>query len=166
MIRRPPRSTLFPYTTLFRSVLFVELADLNVIDVTEDVARLAHEPHGLTHLERSDYADKLELIGHEGDWRYRAVRSAIGAIGVVVQLALTAVLLAQLQPVLLLLLVFAIAPLAATRYAWRNFERTWNEKAPALRRARHYTDLALREDAAKEVRLFGLQREVRRRIRT
>src|SRR3712207_7290273 len=27
MIRRPPRSTLFPYTTLFRS-LFVRLADL------------------------------------------------------------------------------------------------------------------------------------------
>src|SRR3989442_11997773 len=25
MIRRPPRSTLFPYTTLFRSVLFVTL---------------------------------------------------------------------------------------------------------------------------------------------
>src|SRR2546422_8259973 len=25
MIRRPPRSTLFPYTTLFRSGLFVEL---------------------------------------------------------------------------------------------------------------------------------------------
>src|SRR3989442_13214040 len=27
MIRRPPRSTLFPYTTLFRSVLAVEAAD-------------------------------------------------------------------------------------------------------------------------------------------
>src|SRR3712207_8603177 len=26
MIRRPPRSTLFPYTTLFRSILRVELA--------------------------------------------------------------------------------------------------------------------------------------------
>src|SRR5258708_17914571 len=27
MIRRPPRSTLFPYTTLFRSVLLVDQAD-------------------------------------------------------------------------------------------------------------------------------------------
>src|SRR2546427_4876834 len=26
MIRRPPRSTLFPYTTLFRSVLHIDLA--------------------------------------------------------------------------------------------------------------------------------------------
>src|SRR3712207_7305116 len=27
MIRRPPRSTLFPYTTLFRSAVFEELVD-------------------------------------------------------------------------------------------------------------------------------------------
>src|SRR3712207_6946848 len=30
MIRRPPRSTLFPYTTLFRSALRVELEDHRV----------------------------------------------------------------------------------------------------------------------------------------
>src|SRR2546425_7520468 len=28
MIRRPPRSTLFPYTTLFRSNCFVDIADV------------------------------------------------------------------------------------------------------------------------------------------
>src|SRR3712207_9191274 len=28
MIRRPPRSTLFPYTTLFRSVRFIEYMDV------------------------------------------------------------------------------------------------------------------------------------------
>src|SRR3712207_7761732 len=31
MIRRPPRSTLFPYTTLFRSVLHDRVADLAVL---------------------------------------------------------------------------------------------------------------------------------------
>src|SRR2546426_6929263 len=36
MIRRPPRSTLFPYTTLFRSVL----------ERVHRVARSALEPHG------------------------------------------------------------------------------------------------------------------------
>src|SRR2546426_2586133 len=30
MIRRPPRSTLFPYTTLFRSTVRAQLADLGV----------------------------------------------------------------------------------------------------------------------------------------
>src|SRR5256885_3594203 len=33
MIRRPPRSTLFPYTTLFRSLNFPTEAQLNATDV-------------------------------------------------------------------------------------------------------------------------------------
>src|SRR3989440_4860733 len=33
MIRRPPRSTLFPYTTLFRSRIQKSLSDLNGTDV-------------------------------------------------------------------------------------------------------------------------------------
>src|SRR2546430_11630565 len=41
MIRRPPRSTLFPYTTLFRSLHFavVERADHDAIDVARQHAR-------------------------------------------------------------------------------------------------------------------------------
>src|SRR3712207_7978431 len=37
MIRRPPRSTLFPYTTLFRSTLAVTEACANVIEHSSDV---------------------------------------------------------------------------------------------------------------------------------
>src|SRR2546426_5275187 len=37
MIRRPPRSTLFPYTTLFRSI------PLSTLDCSVRVLRLAHE---------------------------------------------------------------------------------------------------------------------------
>src|SRR5688572_32173050 len=42
MIRRPPRSTLFPYTTLFRSLWFVLITLLNVtlIILTLSVSRL------------------------------------------------------------------------------------------------------------------------------
>src|SRR5256885_11700786 len=47
MIRRPPRSTLFPYTTLFRSLTGRELAELDalarevdrLVDVEEDLSR-------------------------------------------------------------------------------------------------------------------------------
>src|SRR2546426_11809308 len=46
MIRRPPRSTLFPYTTLFRSVLISGV-------------RLGAEPTPLLH------GDKVEVGGHE-----------------------------------------------------------------------------------------------------
>src|SRR5690348_17515102 len=45
MIRRPPRSTLFPYTTLFRSVL-LRRADLRVehVGAFEEVGH-GHVPH-------------------------------------------------------------------------------------------------------------------------
>src|SRR2546427_1250202 len=41
MIRRPPRSTLFPYTTLFRSVR-KEIAPADLV-LAEHVIRLGHE---------------------------------------------------------------------------------------------------------------------------
>ena len=145
-------------------VLFVEVADMNVIQLTEEIAELAQGPAGLAHLERADYANEIELISSEGVWRYMSVRSAVTSIGVVVQSTLTLLLLARLQPILLLLLLFAIPPLIGTRLAWRQFELVWTGHADKFRRARHYSDLALRADAAKEVRLFGLEDELRRRI--
>src|SRR5256885_3602685 len=45
MIRRPPRSTLFPYTTLFRSVRLgeaVELRRLQAIEFLDDQLRRGH----------------------------------------------------------------------------------------------------------------------------
>src|SRR2546430_3085661 len=52
MIRRPPRSTLFPYTTLFRSTI------LDPADMQRAVARIAHE---IT--ERNKGARDVVLIG-------------------------------------------------------------------------------------------------------
>jgi ATP-binding cassette, subfamily B, bacterial len=147
-------------------VLFVEIADQNVIDLTGDIGALTHRPDGLAHLERTDYADELELIRNEGAWRYRSVQAAVAGFGVLVQLTITVLLLARLQSILLLLLLFAVPPLVGTRIAWRRWEREWRASAPLFRRATHYSDLALRADAAKEVRLFGLEDEIRGRIRS
>src|SRR2546422_5409687 len=56
MIRRPPRSTLFPYTTLFRSVIggqqHLDLALPHRVDDLEHVARGGRDP-GL-RLDRSE----------------------------------------------------------------------------------------------------------------
>src|SRR5256885_12756291 len=55
MIRRPPRSTLFPYTTLFRSPVVAEAR----LDEREAQAARAREPHGrlvgvVGRIERND----------------------------------------------------------------------------------------------------------------
>src|SRR5256885_5694471 len=56
MIRRPPRSTLFPYTTLFRSS-----------GGAERPRRLRRNPHGRPRLEVDDLAVEVTLrpAGHE-----------------------------------------------------------------------------------------------------
>src|SRR5258706_13070248 len=67
MIRRPPRSTLFPYTTLFRSdgdrkhrqaVIEVE-AELALLDERAEIA-VRRRDHARAHLDRLDAADALE----------------------------------------------------------------------------------------------------------
>src|SRR5688572_31605298 len=42
MIRRPPRSTLFPYTTLFRSLMRIEV-DRTVVSVAEIEVPVEHQ---------------------------------------------------------------------------------------------------------------------------
>src|SRR2546430_8748273 len=53
MIRRPPRSTLFPYTTLFRSLVAARAGDHVDIagDVVEAVARVIGAAHDLDGLD-------------------------------------------------------------------------------------------------------------------
>src|SRR2546427_12857404 len=60
MIRRPPRSTLFPYTTLFRS-LRVGVADVrgDGADLLAVGARMAHALLRLPHLGGGDHLHRL-----------------------------------------------------------------------------------------------------------
>src|SRR2546430_16020285 len=59
MIRRPPRSTLFPYTTLFRSVLEREL-------VRESVGRAAEDRRVAERVQRGEAAQFAGLSNASG----------------------------------------------------------------------------------------------------
>src|SRR2546430_16674039 len=68
MIRRPPRSTLFPYTTLFRSLadaLAAVLFDHLVLDAREDLHVDDHALHPRRHLERR-VLHVLRLLAEDG----------------------------------------------------------------------------------------------------
>src|SRR5256885_10836528 len=52
MIRRPPRSTLFPYTTLFRSKLAVTTGKIVTVCHAYFEARVMHCPKGQIRLKR------------------------------------------------------------------------------------------------------------------
>jgi ATP-binding cassette subfamily B protein len=146
-------------------VLWVEVNDLNFMHVNAELGELSQGSRGLEHHERADYADRIELLRTSGNPLYMSVRIAIETIGRVLQLVVTVVMLAVLQPVLLLLLVFAVAPLLTSRWSFRRFrDAVWGDLERS-RRATHLLDLAIRSDAAKEVRIFGLEDELRTRLR-
>src|SRR2546426_12485537 len=76
MIRRPPRSTLFPYTTLFRSPLLEPTAGRVRVEVAETITergrarrsavgsgRRAHDGQPLDRLAELLGADRLHQIG-------------------------------------------------------------------------------------------------------
>src|SRR2546422_2615733 len=54
MIRRPPRSTLFPYTTLFRSAIRLTLGPADQAAVAKQVADAEVELASLQNRERSE----------------------------------------------------------------------------------------------------------------
>src|SRR3989449_6185581 len=71
MIRRPPRSTLFPYTTLFRSPGLDDHARLG--DAAGDIGRAAHDA-----LAPEDGADALDRLDAVLEWNHEGIGAAAG----------------------------------------------------------------------------------------
>src|SRR2546427_4483865 len=69
MIRRPPRSTLFPYTTLFRSSLGPKISVVSGEQLVPAVARQRHRDMPTGHL-GNEIGRNLRRVGERG----RAVR--------------------------------------------------------------------------------------------
>src|SRR2546422_3185948 len=65
MIRRPPRSTLFPYTTLFRSSPSI-LKDLqkqrNLFDIRQGSRRAQRKDYGRSEEHTSELQSRLHLV--------------------------------------------------------------------------------------------------------
>src|SRR3712207_4165665 len=74
MIRRPPRSTLFPYTTLFRSSSPAEVEEEGRVVIParifNDIVRSL--PAGSLSLEHDDSAGTVRLAAGENEYRIRA----------------------------------------------------------------------------------------------
>src|SRR5687767_9941693 len=65
MTRRPPRSTLFPYTTLFRSVRLERFAIAGEVCAREGLARPAAKQRDVLRLRANEVADHLDLVERE-----------------------------------------------------------------------------------------------------
>jgi ATP-binding cassette subfamily B protein len=145
-------------------VLWVELSNLNLIRFEQELGDLTQGSRGIEHHERRDVADRIELLRNEGNPLYLAINSAVRGLALAAQFVLTVVLLVRVDPILLLLLVFGVSPLLAGRFALGVIWRVRAATAEESRRSAHLLDLAVRADAAREIRVFGLQDELLARL--
>src|SRR3712207_9541254 len=74
MIRRPPRSTLFPYTTLFRSAA-VEVASYRIVQ--EALANVTHHASATDCVVRLTVTDELRIeVSDDGDRKSTRLNSS------------------------------------------------------------------------------------------
>jgi ATP-binding cassette subfamily B protein len=148
----------------FAHIFFFKTAEDMAALIERDIAVLSNGSVGLEHHERAEYADRMALIRREADRAaWGTVSSLYGGVAIVLALVVTGVLLASLNPWLLLLPVAAIPPLLLGRKAESVAKAARTKAAPATRQANHMFALLADAGPIKEVRTSGLEQEVRDR---
>jgi ATP-binding cassette, subfamily B, bacterial len=148
----------------FAHIAYFELGELNMVAFDQELIDISNGSEGIGHHERPEYADKFHVLRQELQrLGWNSMQVLLPSMGLAVAIGLTAVLLGRLNPWLLLLPVTAVPPLLTGRLAERLLARARERAAPARRLAWHLFEVATEAGSAKEVRVCGLQQEVRRR---
>jgi ATP-binding cassette, subfamily B, bacterial len=115
---------------------------------------------GLAHFERSDYWDRLQLLKRNfGDLLVGMANVLVGPL-ILVQLLVTAVVLARLQPLLLVLPALAVPAVWLSKRA-EGVRRAGEERSAESRRGvQHLFSVSSSAQAGKEVRMYRLDREL------
>jgi ATP-binding cassette, subfamily B, bacterial len=130
--------------------------DKVTIALESHVARLQASISTIAHQERPEYLDRLSVLREQIFTLDHMYMSVFSTAGWILRLAVTVVLLATVNPVLILLVFFALPTVAAT--SWRPVvERTAQERgAQADRLARHLFTLTTTASPGKELRVLGI----------
>jgi ATP-binding cassette, subfamily B, bacterial len=136
--------------------------DKVTIALEAHVAHLQASIVSVTHQERPEYLDRLSMLRNQVFVLDHMYVSLLTTLGWLLRLAITMVLLAWVQPALLLLGVFAL-PTAIASF-WRpDVERRAQESgAQAERLSRHLFNLATTAAPGKEVRVIGIGNQIQR----
>jgi ATP-binding cassette, subfamily B, bacterial len=130
--------------------------DKVTIALESHVARLQARIPTIAHQERPEYLDRLSVLREQIFTLDHMYMSVFSTAGWILRLAVTVALLGSVNPVLILLVVFAVPTVAAT--SWRPaVERAAQEHgAQADRLARHLFTLSTTASSGKELRVLGI----------
>ena len=139
------------------------LIERTSLALDERVIGLTNQLTGLEQFERSEYLDRLNTLREEREHLARTAAALVQSIGLGVQVVTTAVLLAGVHPLLLVLPAFGLPSLWAGAVAARLSQHALDETAERERSSRHFFELATSAAPGKELRVFSLEDELLRR---
>ena len=145
-------------------IFYFELAEATTLSLNRELIDLSNGSAGLEHHERPEYADKLQVLRTEiSRIGFQALQAVLTGLGLTLAIGITAVLLARLDPWLLLLPLAAVPPLLLGRRAEAMVAGARERSAEDTRRARHLFTLSIDPGPAKELRVGNLDATIRRR---
>ncbi len=147
----------------FAYVPYAEASEMAIVSLEAELIELANGSARLEHHERAEYADKISILQKELSQFAEGMIGLMTAISLLVSMTITGVLLASLNPWLLLLPLAAAPPVLAGQRAQRIIDGSKEQTASATRLCAHLFRLATSAPSAKELQVFRLQPELRRR---
>lgn len=147
----------------FAYVPYAETTELATIRLEAELVDLTNRAPGIEQYENSEYADKIELLKKGMSEFHDGMLGLMSIVSLLSSVTITALLLAFLNPWLLLLPLAALPPVLASRRAQAIVNQAREESAAGTRQASHLFTMATSARPAKEVRLYRLQGELRLR---
>ena len=126
----------------FAHIAYFELSEINLLTMEERLIALTNGSAGIEHQERAEYADRLAVLQQELRQIQDGFYAVLALLSLAVAIVITGVLLALVNPILLLLPLVAFPPLYTGRRAQAIMDRARDETAADTRLALHLFRLA------------------------
>jgi ATP-binding cassette subfamily B protein len=139
----------------FAHLYYFELAEVTEQKLTRDLLRAVNGTRDLDQCDDPAFEDRIDLVRQDVLRMRSTIMSGLPLLALVVQMLVTAVVLGVLSPLLLLLPVIAVVPVALGKRAEQHLETAREEMAPVTRAIRQYRTLASSPSTQKEIRLSG-----------
>ncbi|MGW0836126.1 ABC transporter ATP-binding protein [Streptomyces prunicolor] len=139
----------------FGHLYYFEVGEAAEAEVDAMLISCSNGTPGIEHLDSAEFADAAVLVREEIQKLRSYLEALLHLAALLIQLVTTTVIMASLEPWLVLLPLGALPPVIAARYGHRFVERARKASAEQLRLARHLLHVATSPQSAKEARISG-----------
>jgi ATP-binding cassette, subfamily B, bacterial len=147
----------------FSHLCYRRVADEQGTRLETELMEVLTAPSGIEHFDDPAFSDTFELVRGSIFVVSQALESVLELGGLLLQIAITVVILVNLDPWLVFLPVFAVPPVLLGERAQSVLEAAREACAEKVRLNRHLIELASSRDTVSELRLFGAEAEITRR---